>query len=261
MAALGGAIFNFDFTPFTHNSTPNVPSKTPSTISSAPVDPSRTARHILPFRKGRATELTPEMSDTSDSELANYLAHLNIGDVSNQAADLGGLEELKTTPLFTWPVKEAAACLQASRIETFNQYALLGKELTSANRAPRASPQDSAVFLNTNAPWSAFICGSQGSGKSYTLTCILENCLFQSRKIGKMPKPLGGVLFYYDTHSTGAPCEAAYLATHIPVTVLVSKQFLEHGESILQNSSRYCRSASVEGEKFEHSAHASFDGI
>jgi len=39
------------------------------------------------------------------------------------------------------------------------------------------STEEKAIFLNTNAPWSAFICGSQGSGKSYTLSCMLENLL------------------------------------------------------------------------------------
>jgi len=40
--------------------------------------------------------------------------------------------------------------------------------------------------------------------------------------IGKTPNPLAGMIFHYDPHSTDTICEAAYLATHIPVTVLVS---------------------------------------
>lgn len=44
------------------------------------------------------------------------------------------------------------------------------------NRTDEASDpttDDPRVFLNTNIPISAFICGVQGSGKSHTLSCIL----------------------------------------------------------------------------------------
>jgi hypothetical protein len=52
------------------------------------------------------------------------------------------------------------------------QYGLLGsicpteESLATANKDPR-------LFLNTNVPFSAFICGLQGSGKSYTISCLL----------------------------------------------------------------------------------------
>lgn len=57
------------------------------------------------------------------------------------------------------------------------------------------------------------------------LTMTQENFLFPSHKIGKLPSPVGGLIFNYDNHSSGVtvrPCEAVYLATHVPVTVLVS---------------------------------------
>lgn len=61
------------------------------------------------------------------------------------------------------------------------------------------SPSIEPVYLNTDAPWSAFLCGSQGSGKSHSLSCILENCLIRKetlmRKVGTLPKPLGGSSF------------------------------------------------------------------
>ena len=39
--------------------------------------------------------------------------------------------------------------------------------------------------------------------------------------IGELPAPLTGLVFHYDQH-VSKPCEAAYLASHIPVTVLVA---------------------------------------
>ena len=77
------------------------------------------------------------------------------------------------------------------------------------------------VFLNMNTPFSAFICGSQGSGKSHTLSCMLESALIDSN-LGKMARPLAAIVIYWD--KTGnQPCEAAYLCSSgIPVTVLAS---------------------------------------
>lgn len=86
--------------------------------------------------------------------------------------------------------------------------------------------QDDRLFLNTNAPWSAFICGSQGSGKSHTLSCILENVLLPDSGLGKLPNKLAGMVFHYDkftSDASGQICEAAYLCSKgIQVNVLVS---------------------------------------
>ncbi|XHG06018.1 hypothetical protein AWENTII_009229 [Aspergillus wentii] len=82
---------------------------------------------------------------------------------------------------------------------------------------------DPRLFFNVTAPSSTFICGSQGSGKSHTLSCILENCLISSQA-GRLPSPLGGVVFHYDTFisdSFGSPCEAAFLSSHPDVEVRV----------------------------------------
>ena len=85
--------------------------------------------------------------------------------------------------------------------------------------------EDKRLFVNMNAPWSAFICGSQGSGKSHTLSCMLEAALWQP-KLGKLPNPLAAMVFHYDKFnscSSSQICEAAYLSSAgIPVKVLVS---------------------------------------
>ena len=90
-------------------------------------------------------------------------------------------------------------------------------------------PEDKRLFVNMNAPWSAFICGSQGSGKSYTLSCMLEAALWQPKLgdfPGKFPNPLAAMVFHYDKFNSclsSQICEAAYLSSAgIPVKVLVS---------------------------------------
>lgn len=49
-----------------------------------------------------------------------------------------------------------------------SQYALLGRILTVGNEIP-----DPRIMLNTNVPFSAFVCGVQGSGKSHTTACMI----------------------------------------------------------------------------------------
>ena len=83
--------------------------------------------------------------------------------------------------------------------------------------------KDPRVFFNTTVPSSTFICGSQGSGKSHTLSCLLENCLIPSIA-SKLPKALTGLVFHYDTFASdnsSSPCEAAFLASNNSIRVRV----------------------------------------
>ena len=146
-------------------------------------------------------------------------------------------EEVKTSPLFLGGVLNSTIVQQINvtpQPSLLPQYGLLAKYLdmyqensaqqVEGNRAP-ISRNDPRIFLNVNTPWSAFICGSQGTGKSHTLSCMLENCL-SAPKLGKLPKPLAAMVFHYDKFTSlnaGQICEAAYLSSKdIPVTVLVS---------------------------------------
>ncbi|KAJ7791541.1 hypothetical protein B0H14DRAFT_2395547 [Mycena olivaceomarginata] len=73
------------------------------------------------------------------------------------------------------------------------------------------------VYVNTNAPSSAVICGVQGSGKSHTVSCFLECALIADPRVGQLPEPLSALVFHFDTQDTGRACEAAFLsspATH-----------------------------------------------
>ena len=156
---------------------------------------------------------------------------------SNSSAQNARLEEVRTSPLFTADVLRVSADAAVSTVpsDTLPQYGLLAGIQDICGREPE-TPQstqdedkDNRLFLNTNTPWSAFICGSQGSGKSHTLSCMLETAMLHSeapQTLGKLPHPLAGIVFHYDKFtglSGNQVCEAAYLCSMgIPVKVLVS---------------------------------------
>jgi hypothetical protein len=92
-----------------------------------------------------------------------------------------------------------------------------------ATLPPDQDDADTRLFFNITTPSSIFICGSQGSGKSHTLSCLLENCLAVSDAT-VLPRPLSALLFHYDTFISddgGSPCEAAFLASLPGVRVRV----------------------------------------
>ncbi|KAI4101263.1 MAG: hypothetical protein LQ339_005191 [Xanthoria mediterranea] len=167
--------------------------------------------------------------DQWDGDLACHNSFLSpVGTKVNGTHNVH-VEEAKTAPLFSVDV---ARRVESAPGAVFPQYGLLAKNLAICD--PKAQTDwltgapvttDKRIFLNVNAPFSAFICGSQGSGKSHTLSCMLEASLMESR-LGKLPRPLTGIVFHWDKHTAVArhqPCEAAYLCScEIPVTVLVS---------------------------------------
>jgi hypothetical protein len=153
-----------------------------------------------------------------DDELQRYQSLIswpNRATINSEAPSDNHQEELRTAPLLWWDVKEhlnnkvGSAC-------TVQQYAVLG-HATSATDEP-----SKPVLLNTNSPWSAFLCGSQGSGKSHTLSCMLENCLLDAPELGVNPNPLAGLVLHYDGSRGSGVCEAAYLCSSVKTTVLVS---------------------------------------
>lgn len=98
-------------------------------------------------------------------------------------------EETGTTPLFSGIV------LDGVQANIFKQYGLLGEQVVNTGpvgqgcydfdkqRPLSPTEDDPRIFVNVSPPWFAFICGSQGSGKSHTLSCILENCLIPSKHL------------------------------------------------------------------------------
>ena len=163
-----------------------------------------------------------------DAEQRGYVKYLHrdSGDRS------GHKHEMATTPLFSLKAKYAAESegkrangtfpfdASQSNNEILPQYGLLGFNVVDLGIVDMHEP----IMLNTNAPNSAFICGSQGSGKSYTLSTMLESLLRPQLAPGKPGNPVAGVVFHYDIDSSGSVAEAAHLASlGIKVDVLVSK--------------------------------------
>ncbi|UPX19819.1 uncharacterized protein EKO05_0010070 [Ascochyta rabiei] len=79
---------------------------------------------------------------------------------------------------------------------------------------------NSQLFLNTNVPFSAFVCGVQGSGKSHTTSCVLENAVLKSPNLGHLESPASTLVFSYGEWSgTGAGfniSEATFLGAACP---------------------------------------------
>lgn len=131
----------------------------------------------------------------------------------------GGLDEVRTAPIFTESARlqaERHTSLSGCGDQVYPQYGLLAGDASD-------SESHELFYYNVAAPSSIFICGSQGSGKSHTLSCLLENSLFPS-VANELPRPLTGIVFHYDTFindNKGSPCEAAYLSTNPAVRVRV----------------------------------------
>jgi hypothetical protein len=175
-----------------------------------------------------SSEIPRALEATEASRSLQY--HMSLLSSETQQEERG---ELVTTPIFTAPVLEYADALIAEGIQkVFPQYGLLAGMIECLRDESRVrqegqqtgtASKDPRIFINIAAPSSTFICGSQGSGKSHTLSCLLESCLISSNA-NKLPKPLTGLVFHYDTFISdhgGAPCEAAYLSSDPAVKVRV----------------------------------------
>ncbi|KAF2729196.1 hypothetical protein EJ04DRAFT_568872 [Polyplosphaeria fusca] len=163
----------------------------------------------------------------SSTELARYQQVLKDRQHASQDGPSDpAAADLRMAPLIWWKVKEHFEPQQDVR----RGYAVLGQVIEENRNVQDKTSSKSMtrypVLLNTDSPWSAFLCGSQGSGKSHTLSCMLENCLLTDKtmlpKIGLNPHPLAGLVFHYDRCQGSGVCEAAYLCSSIPTTVLVS---------------------------------------
>ncbi|KAF7981663.1 hypothetical protein HWV62_32784 [Athelia sp. TMB] len=149
--------------------------------------------------------------------------------------------ELRTAPIFT---RDAYVALGTAGHTT--QYGVLGKVLeicravfTNAARSSGAetdTPDElSRMYVNTNAPFSAIVCGVQGSGKSHTVSVLLENMFIPScTPIGGLTKPLCGLVLHFGEGGPASrPCEAAWVGVPTfhgvrtpPVRVFVSRSSL-----------------------------------
>lgn len=202
---------------------------------------------------------TPMPDSSMESELSRHLVLVNLQENPNEKTRKHLEEEIRTAPLFSSLAREIIETQHqqaggnsedndsddngsedsdsendsvdedsikgndSREHRVYPQYGLLG--LRTQGTDPQNS-KNNLVYANISAPWSSFICGSQGSGKSHTLSCILENALIPSSPAGRLSSPLAGLIVHYDkftAYGSTQLCEAAYLCSSgIPVRVLVS---------------------------------------
>ena len=173
----------------------------------------------------------PAMETNYENERQKYRRFFG-GDV-NGAGDRF-LTELENTPIFSLGVRYldaqqeegegtapvAANATKSAGLDALPQYALLGLHVGDHSQIGKREP----IMLNTASPNSTFICGSQGSGKSYTLACMLENYLLSDTDYGPVANPMAGVVFHYDSEGSGSIAEVASLCSRgIKVRVLASR--------------------------------------
>lgn len=135
-----------------------------------------------------ASPSTVSLEDCSPDEQIKQCRRLGLLEHSGHEHD--NFHEIKTAPVFIETARvNADAGGTSSGDRVFSQYGLLAgvEDGTGAQEM---------LHYNTAAPSSTFICGSQGSGKSHSLSCILENCLFSS-EANELPRPLTGIVFHY----------------------------------------------------------------
>lgn len=124
-------------------------------------------------------------SAAAAANMSALVSHMDLLD-SNLGLDVEA--DFLGVPVFTETVRRYA---QGSSDRVFQQYGLLGGDLAKMASSTDCDPR---VFYNVAAPASVFLCGSQGSGKSHTLSCILENCLLSSQA-SVLPRPLTKIVF------------------------------------------------------------------
>ncbi|KAK5943996.1 hypothetical protein PMZ80_003277 [Knufia obscura] len=163
----------------------------------------------------------------------NFVKPSNVPGSDSESSNIADKHKYKVAPLFTGQILALSdtnfsdSSRNSSQEDLYPKYALLGA-LGEASTASiiEGMPENDLVFSNASEPWSAFICGIQGSGKSHTLSCLLENSLLAKSPVGYLKAPMTGMIFHYDKFSTfdsGQLCEAAYLCSSgIPVRVLVA---------------------------------------
>jgi hypothetical protein len=112
----------------------------------------------------------------ANSRLSAHNALLSIADPNQKNTNSAWIESIKTAPIFT---SEAGIAVDEDEsLPGYKEFGLLGQQIEMLDSRLGTSDRgregdDGRVFLNADAPHSAFICGVQGAGKSNTLGCML----------------------------------------------------------------------------------------
>ena len=109
-------------------------------------------------------------------------------------------------PAVLQPGGRCSVAVGAAGSTAFRESALLG----AASLSPASALQP--VYLNTHEPFVFVTVGVQGSGKSHTLSCVLESCLlpFPGDGIVTLAQPHAALVLHYD-QSPQSICEATGL--------------------------------------------------
>ncbi|KAG9033500.1 hypothetical protein FS837_002445 [Tulasnella sp. UAMH 9824] len=191
---------------------------------------------------------TSDLSSSSDNESpsrsnspANAPSNTNIferGSFEDEFDLLGGddIEEGPTHEIITAPlITRDAFVFGEGLLKAVPQYGVLGSILSVNAQGRKEEFTDKRMYLNTvrplltalskhhsnsiafirNAPFSAVVCGVQGSGKSHTVGVLLESMMIPNdTRLGALQKPLSGLVLHFGESGAGAqPCEAAYQCT------------------------------------------------
>jgi hypothetical protein len=88
--------------------------------------------------------------------------------------------------------------------------------ISGTRKTPESSSTPQALRAHSSADLRA-------PARVIPLSCLLENCMIPSIA-SKLPNPLTGIVFHYDTFISddgGSPCEAAFLASNPKIQVRV----------------------------------------
>jgi hypothetical protein len=152
----------------------------------------------------------PQLNVAANSATGPGLLNFNFGSYREPSEQSSSFAKPNPAPAVAKPVNKGL---------TLPQYCLLGFDLDNCDSNGRPEP----ILLNTNSPSSVFLCGSQGSGKSYTLSCMLDNHMLHEPSVGTQHQTIPGFVFHWDTNTSGSLAEAASLCSRgIKVRLLVS---------------------------------------
>lgn len=183
-----------------------------STISASSHDTK--LRQMQRSEEGARQDPQADVSSSANREAPKFsfiskLLKTKEGDVSTSGPSDAVERSIRQAPLV------AAGIVAEHYTDLVPQYGLLGS-LEDEHDAPT----NSALFLNTNVPFSAFICGVQGSGKSHTTSCVLENSILASPYLGHLENPVSALVFSYGEWSSGGAgfniSEATFLGASHP---------------------------------------------
>lgn len=204
----------------------------PSKNKERPVTVQSAKEEQAPRDQTPETEVTSPLYDLSDVKAdIEELQHLKKDNASESTE-----HEMRTAPLIT-----REAFVAAGFKDRVVQYGVLGETLSIHSKSAVHVPIDPRLYINTNAPLSAVVCGVQGSGKSHTVSVLLENMFILGQdSIGSLDYALSGLVLHFGEGGPGSrPCEAAWVGassqpgvTPPKVKVYVSRSSLHTMKSI-----------------------------